>query len=216
MGNFLGEAIGGLTSTGINTVGGIFTGIGKSTTKSLNQMGKDFEKIGEQFDARKQNEVNYRNASDGIRMTANTAGGIAGALAGWKLGEAFGKEGQTVLATLLATRASGIGNAVAEIGEDFCAANDYAREANAKGVKVSRGKAFFQNLMNFGTHTYDGAKGSTLTTASNDETIVKASLSPANVTGVKAILKKFSDRIIDAKTEDGEKNKTVANDEPDL
>lgn len=216
MGNFLGEAIGGIAGFGVDTVGGIFTGIGQSTTKSINRLGKDCEKIGEQFDARKQNEVNYRNASDGIRTTANAVGGIAGACAGWKLGEAFGREGQTACAAALANLARNAGNVVAEIGEDFCAANDYTREASAKGVKVSRGKAFFQNIMNFGTHTYDGAKGSTLTRDSNDETIVKFSSSINNGVGIKATLQKISDTITAKATENAEKSNTVENDGPDL
>lgn len=216
MGSFLGDMIGSVAGGTVNTVGSIFTSIGKSTTKSLNQLGRDFEKVGEQFDTRKQNEVNYRNASDGIRMTANTVGGITGALAGWKLGEAFGREGQTALAALLASRMNDVGNVVAEIGEDFCAANDYAREATAKGVNVSRGKAFLQNLMNFGTHTYDGAKGSTLTSASNDETIVKRSVSLNNGVGIKATLQKMSDTIASKAAEKAGMSSTAENDGPDL
>ena len=216
MGTFISDAIGGIVGFGTNTATSVVTGIGQVTTKSFNQMGKGFEKMAEQFDARKQNEVNYRNASDSIRTTANAVGGIAGALAGWKLGEAFGREGQTVLASVLASHTKDIGNVVAEIGEDFCAANDYAREASAKGVKVSRGKAFFQNIMNFGTHTYDGAKGSTLTRDSNDETIVKFSSSINNGVGIKATLQKISDTITAKATENAEKSNTVENDGPDL
>lgn len=172
MGNLVGDIFSGITNFGVNTVGGIFTGTAQGTTKAMNQLGKEFSKVGEQFDSRKANEVNYRNASDGIRSTANVVGGITGALAGWKLGEAFGKEGQTACAVAMSNLTRNAGNVVAEIGEDFCAANDYVREASAKGVNVSRARAFLSNLGNLGTHTYDGAIGSELTLNSKNETIV--------------------------------------------
>lgn len=172
MGNLVGNIFSGITNFGANAVGGIFTGTAQGTTKAMNQLGKEFSKVGEQFDSRKANEVNYRNASDSVRMTADAASGIAGALAGWKIGDAFGKEAQIACAAAIGNLTRKFGDVVVEVGEDFAAANDYVREASAKGVNVSRARAFLSNLGNLGTHTYDGAVGSELTSDSKNETIV--------------------------------------------
>lgn len=163
MSNIIGDAIGGV----VNFVGSGIAGIGEGIANGVKEVGKSFEKVGETFDSRKQNEVNFRNATDSWKNILNIGGGIAGALGGWKLGENFGPIGKVIGCVGLGIIGTKLGGITQEVGTDIAAAQDYSREAEAKGAKGNFGKALWNNLINFGGQTYDGAKGSEATAESD-------------------------------------------------
>ena len=167
-----------ISSTGSNLIGGVvdevgtfFTGTAQKVTQSIHNIGKEGEKVAEQFDSRKSGEVGFRNATSGMADLLNTVTGIGGAVAGWKLSSCFGEGVQSMVAMQFYNALGNSGSKLLSIGEDIYAANDYVREAKAQGVTVSRKKAILENLANLDTHTYDGARGNEIAKYMNDDTI---------------------------------------------
>lgn len=161
----------GLIGGALNEVGTLFTGTAREVTRAGHNIAKDAEKAAEQFDGRKCGEVSYRNATTDVENLLNTVAGIGGAVAGWKLSSCFGEGIQSAVAVQFYNAMGNMGSKVMSIGEDIYAANDYVREAKAKGVNVSRKKAILENLANLDTHTYDGARGNEIAKHMNDSAV---------------------------------------------